>query len=557
MRKMFKKMCIGACGLMFVPILAMVPVNAENASSTQVPMAATGSIEGTPVPSVSPSASPAATASASPAATASASPAASATPTATPVVGAFKALIPDANFRKVVNDLIFGGAVKDDENLTIVMQEKIGEYTGKLDISGKEISNLLGIQYFTGITELDCSHNNIALLDLSKLPNITNVKADYNDLADVTLAKDGKPETLNLANNNLVTLNLAGYTTVKSLDVSSNKLTTLNLAGLYQLTTLDCSDNALSGFGVEGLVGLETLISDGNAVVAMNVSSLKKLKVLENRKSEITLKLQKVSTSDAGVVLPTGAAKPVTISDKGTYKEAEHAIIWDKATDVPASFTYTYQITGSKQMVTVTVNVDKTEMVSNVLSLDKVATLTTKSKAYNKVTLTWSGVDGATGYRVYRSTSKTSGFKKIKSITSSSKVTYTNSNIACGTTYYYKVRAYRLVDGNYYFGAYSPVVSAKAKPATPASFKAGKSTRTKVKVSWKAVTGASGYRIYRSTSKTSGFSRIKTVKSGASTSYVKKTTRKKTYYYKMRAYTTVNGKKVWGAYTTVKAYKLK
>lgn len=87
MRKMFKKMCIGACGLMFVPILAMVPVNAENASSTQVPMAATGSIEGTPVPSVSPSASPAATASASPAATASASPAASATPTATPVVG--------------------------------------------------------------------------------------------------------------------------------------------------------------------------------------------------------------------------------------------------------------------------------------------------------------------------------------------------------------------------------------------------------------------------------------------------------------------------------------
>ena len=545
MRKFFKKMCIGACGLMFVPILAMVPVNAENAPAAQVPMAATGSIEGTPAPSVSPSASPAATATAS------------AAPTATPVVAAFKTLIPDDNFRKAVNELIFGGAVKDDENLTAEMQAKIAEYTGKLDISGKEITNLLGIQYFTGITELDCSHNNIALLDLSKLPNLTNVKADYNDLADVTLAKDGKPETLNLANNNLATLNLAGYTTVKSLDVSSNKLTTLNLAGLYQLTTLDCSDNALSSFGVEGLVGLETLISDGNAVLAMNVSSLKNLKVLENRKSEITLKLQKVSTSDAGVVLPVGASKPVAISDKGTYKEAERAIIWDKATDVPSSFTYTYQITGSKQVVTVTVNVDKTEMVNNVLSLDKVTTLTTKSKAYNKVTLTWSGVDGATGYRVYRSTSKTSGFKKIKSITSSSKVTYTNSNISCGTTYYYKVRAYRLVDGNYYFGAYSPVVSAKAKPATPASFKAGKSTRKKVKVSWKAVTGASGYRIYRSTSKTGGFSRIKTVKSGASTSYIKKTTRNKTYYYKMRAYTTVNGKKVWGAYTTVKAYKLK
>lgn len=549
MRKFFKKMCVGACGLMFVPILAMVPVDAENvnAPAAQAPLTETGSIESsaTPIPTLLPSVSP----------DVSADP--SATPTATPVVAAFKTLVPDANFRKVINELVFDNAVKDDDNLTVEMQEKIAGYTDKLDISGKEISNLLGIQYFTGIKEIDCSHNALTLLDLSKLTNIVNIKANYNDLADVTFDKEAKPETIDLSNNNLVTLNLAGFTSVKSLDVSNNKLTTLNLAGLYQLTTLDCSDNALSSFGVEGLVGLETLVSDNNAVVTMNVSSLKNLKVLENRKSEVTLKLQKVSTSDAGVVLPTGAAKPVAISDKGTYKEAENAIIWDKATDVPSSFTYTYQITGSKQMVTVTVNVDKTEMVKNVLSLDKVTTLTTASKAYNKVKLTWSGVDGATGYRIYRSTSKTTGFKKIKSITTSSKVTYTNSNVSCGTTYYYKVRAYRLVDGNYYFGAYSPVVSAKAKPATPGSFKAAKSTRTKVKVTWKAVAGASGYRIYRSTSKTGGFSRIKTVKSGASTSYTKKTTRNKTYYYKMRAYTTVNGKKVWGAYTTVKAYKLK
>ena len=551
MRKFFKKMCIGACGLMFVPILAMVPVSAENVPSVQIPVTTSGSVEETPIPT----ATPVASATATPIVTPSATPAAS--PTATPTVAAFKTLIPDENFRKAVNELIFDGGVKDDENLTVAMQEKIGEYTGKLDIRGKEISNLLGIQYFTGITELDCSHNAIALLDLSKLPNVTNVKADYNDLADVTFAKEAKPENINLANNNLATLNLAGYTSVKSLDVSNNKLTTLNLAGLYQLTTLDCSDNVLSAFGVEGLVGLETLVSDGNAIVAMDVSSLKNLKVLENRKSEVTLKLQKVSTSDAGVVLPTGATKPVTISSGGTYKEAEKAIIWDKATDVPSSFTYTYAITGSKQMVTVTVNVDKTEMVSNVLTLDKVATLTTKSKAYNKVTLTWSNVDGATGYRVYRSTSKTSGFKKIKSITSNSKVTYTNSSLSCGTTYYYKVRAYRLVDGNYYFGEYSPVVSAKPVPAAPGSVKVAKASRKKVKISWNGVTGASGYRVYRSISKTSGFTRIKTLTSGASVSYKKATTRNKTYYYKVRAYTTVNGKKVWGTYSTVKSYKLK
>ena len=86
------------------------------------------------------------------------------------------------------------------------------------------------------------------------------------------------------------------------------------------------------------------------------------------------------------------------------------------------------------------------------MTLGKVDTLTVDSSGYNKVKLTWSGVDGATGYRIYRSTSKTSGFTKIKSITTNSKVTYTNSGISCGTQYYYKVRAYRLIDGNYYFG---------------------------------------------------------------------------------------------------------
>ena len=153
--------------------------------------------------------------------------------------------------------------------------------------------------------------------------------------------------------------------------------------------------------------------------------------------------MQAVGT-DCGVILPAGAVKPENISNSGVYKETERAITWDKITGVPASFTYTYVIPNTKHTVTVTVNVDKTDFAEKAVTLGKVDTLTIKSSGYNKVKLTWSGVDGATGYRIYRSTNKTSGFTKIKSITSNSKVTYTNSGISCGTTYYYKVRAYRV-----------------------------------------------------------------------------------------------------------------
>lgn len=525
MTNFWKKTCVTACGMMIVPFFAMTAVRAEEISSP------------TPAPIVS-------------------------TDTAAieiPAGTTFKTAIPDDKFRKYLNETFFTDKVKDDDLFTKEMLAALREYSGVLDVRGLGIVNLKGIEYFTGITELDCSHNNLQLLDLSMLNGLKKLDVSYNNLVEITFAKDTVLERIDCSNNSLAMLNLAGFTTVRELDCSNNRIGILNLAGLYNLTTLDCSDNALNTLSVDGLLALEQLYCDGNGIVSLNVSSLKNLKVLENRKSVLKLKVETVKVGEdsfCGVKLPTGAAKPENISNSGVYKDTANAVVWSKSTDIPASFTYTYLIPGTSQTVTVTVHADKSEFADKSVTLAKVPTLTIASTAYNKVKLTWGGVDGATGYRIYRSTSKTSGFTKIKSITSNSKVTYTNSGIACGTTYYYKVRAYRLIDGIYYFGDYSPVVSGKAVPAAPGALSVAKASRTKVTISWNKVAGASGYRIYRSKSKTSGFSKIKTVTSGATVSYKKTTARKVKYYYKVRAYTTVNGKKVWGAYSKVKAKTL-
>lgn len=522
MTKFWKKTCIGACGMLVIPFIAMSSVDA---AETQAPAPTAAVTVDSPA-------------------------------VETPAVVTFKEAVPDENFRKFINEKFFQKDLKDDSTFTKVMQETLAEYKEELDVSSLGIVNLKGVEYFTGITELDCSHNNLQLLDISTMKQLKNLDVSYNNLLDITLPKDSALEVLDCSNNNLAMLNLAGFEKVEDLDCSNNKIALLNVAGLYKLKFLDCSDNVLAVLSVDGLTALEELYCDGNALVSLNVSALKNLKVVENRKSVLNLKVQAVGT-DCGVVLPAGAVKPENISNSGTYKEAERAIVWDKITEVPASFTYTYAIPDVSQMVTVTVYVDKTDFAEKAITLGKVDSLTVTSSAYNKVKLTWSGVDGATGYRVYRSTSKTSGFTKIKTITSNSKVTYTNSGISCGTTYYYKVRAYRLIDGNYYFGSYSAVVSGKSVPAAPGALTVAKASKKKVKLSWNKVTGASGYRVYRSKSKTSGFSKIKTLTSGGKLTYTKTTTRNVKYYYKVRAYTTVNGKKVWGNYSAVKAKTLK
>ncbi len=74
-----------------------------------------------------------------------------------------------------------------------------------------------------------------------------------------------------------------------------------------------------------------------------------------------------------------------------------------------------------------------------------------------KVTVTYGKVKGANGYQIYRSTKKSGGFKCVKTIKSGNTVKFVNKNLKKGQNYYYKVRAYRTVDGKKVYGAYSSV----------------------------------------------------------------------------------------------------
>ena len=87
--------------------------------------------------------------------------------------------------------------------------------------------------------------------------------------------------------------------------------------------------------------------------------------------------------------------------------------------------------------------------------------------------------------------------------------------------------------------------------------KASKSGTTSIKLSWSKVTGADGYRIYRSTSKTGTYKAINTITHGSTTVYTNKTLSKgKRYYYKVKAYVSNDGKKTYSSYSGYKSVKL-
>ena len=71
--------------------------------------------------------------------------------------------------------------------------------------------------------------------------------------------------------------------------------------------------------------------------------------------------------------------------------------------------------------------------------------------------LYWKKVAGASGYVIYRSESKTGKYTKIKEIKKQTKISYNNTGLLKGKTYYYKVMAYRNMTGIYVYGKYSTV----------------------------------------------------------------------------------------------------
>ena len=153
------------------------------------------------------------------------------------------------------------------------------------------------------------------------------------------------------------------------------------------------------------------------------------------------------------------------------------------------------------------------------------------SSASGKPVLTWKAVSGATSYKVYRSTTKGSGYSLLGTTTATS---YTNTGAKAGTTYYYRVKACN--DAG--LSPYSNIVSGKVKSVTPKPsapvVKIGNSASSgKPMLTWNAVSGATSYKVYRATSQNGTYSLLGTV---TATSYTNTGAKAgTTYYYKVKA----------------------
>lgn len=176
----------------------------------------------------------------------------------------------------------------------------------------------------------------------------------------------------------------------------------------------------------------------------------------------------------------------------------------------------------------------------------------TAESATGPVTLSWSeAADDVTGYRVYRYDPDQDKYVYLKSTTSRK---YTDEDVTSGKTYQYKVRCYWTIGGTNYYGNYSSVISVTTPPAKVTEVDTETRSSTYLTLSWKKVSGASGYRIYKYNTSSKAYEKVTTISKGSTVSYkITGLTAATEYQFKVRAYKKTDTGTLWGSSSS--AYK--
>lgn len=178
--------------------------------------------------------------------------------------------------------------------------------------------------------------------------------------------------------------------------------------------------------------------------------------------------------------------------------------------------------------------------------------------ANNFVTLTWDKQTAANGYEVFKYDASSKKYALYKNITNSNTNTCKVTGLASNKKYDFKVRAYQIDDSEKTYAPFGAVVSQYTSIAKPKLNSAKSTSKKKIKASWSKVGGASGYQVMWSTYK--NFSKnykTKSVKAKYLSKTVTTAQSKKTYYVRVRAYKTINGKKVYSQWSSTKKVKTK
>lgn len=187
------------------------------------------------------------------------------------------------------------------------------------------------------------------------------------------------------------------------------------------------------------------------------------------------------------------------------------------------------------------------------VSPKKMAVSSVANTANNKLTVKWKKQSGITGYQIQYSTK--TDFSKAKTVsTNAAAVSKVLSGLTKNATYHIRIRSYKTVGSEKLYSAWSASKSIKINKGvvktyakTPTISVKAHDTEFKNTISWKKLTGASGYDVYYKKGANGSWKKAGTT---TALSYIHKVGHGVRYYYKVRAYQELaDGSRIYGKFS--------
>lgn len=260
--------------------------------------------------------------------------------------------------------------------------------------------------------------------------------------------------------------------------------------------------------------------------------------------SKIELKWGIVDEADSYVIYRRGPAD-------GRFKKiAEVSAVAYRDTGISPGVTYAYKIAAvsretGKEML-------HTEATVTVKAPKKTAIKKVTVKKPTVMQVLWEPSAGSSGYQILRSENERGIYEEIGRVSGKSNCSFTDENVIPGKAYYYKVRPTNQNHAGW--GSLSEPERGRTIGKTSITSIASLSS-DKMQITWRKVSNAQFYEIYRSTQAGGKFKKIASVRGGTRKYTDKSVKSGKKYYYRVMVVGNLNGVRITSGYSETASFR--
>ena len=208
-----------------------------------------------------------------------------------------KTYVPDDNFENYLEANGMGDGIALNDSIFTSGIDSIDQ----LGLSNQNISNLIGIEDFTLLRELQCFGNNITSLDMSNNLMLEELYCNNNQIVFLNISNNTLLKSLGCKWNTLISIDVTSNLLLEELNIPGNQLTSIDISNNVNLVELVINNNLISVLDVSNNSWLATLSCDTNQLTSLDVSDLLGLDEFSCSNNSLTiLDLRNGANTDIG-----------------------------------------------------------------------------------------------------------------------------------------------------------------------------------------------------------------------------------------------------------------